>query len=143
MRRAILHLLLSLSLVFNAVAAPWAMAGMHAEDQVPPQADSARSMAAPDHSAHHGHGHGAHADRVATDAPDRVDAAPAPHAVHAHDDGSCCNGALCSCGCILAPALPFAAAPALAAVPGAQSCVLPPQPRVAVRATPPFRPPAV
>lgn len=141
MSRTVLHLLLVLGLVLNAVAAPWGRAHAHAGHAA--HCDAATvDAAAPGMPAHH-HGTGHHDMPVSDVAP-----AGAPHAHHAavgdaegsHD--ACCGGLACQCGCVLPPAVPGCVACALRA-PGhadlvAGSVIL----AVERRESPPFRPPA-
>lgn len=146
MRSVVLHALLVLSLVFNVVASPWAMANMAHGDH------AVASVAGADTAQMH-----AHASVHAMHASDS-DSSTAPHAQHhdhamhvipghdtlpadlTHDD--CCGGGLCQCGCIVPPAL---AAPVMLPLP------MPPIAHIALtsvpskidgRASPPFRPPA-
>lgn len=120
MTRVVLHLLLALTLLTNAVSAPWAMA----------------------HMRHGDHGHGMHHDAAAASDPH------AAH--HLHDDApaapvpmqDCCSGAICHCGCMLPPVVPlplaFDVRPPPALAPAATLQRL----DVALHTTPPFRPPA-
>jgi len=77
MSQTLLQLLLSLTLIVNSVWAPWAMAEMA-------------------HGDHGSHSMGDHHHPDGSDAPSEP-ASP--------DDGSCCDGASCQCGCVLPPAL--------------------------------------
>lgn len=125
MARLLLRLLLIVSLVANGVAAPWAMAATPHGGHAGHAGHTGESRGAP-----HAH-HGEHAHHE-TPAP------PLP----ADDDGSCCDGPDCQCGCVLPPMLSRPAAAALAF-----AWSLPPASEPTVRARvrnaiPPFRPPA-
>lgn len=135
-----LRILLAATLFFNAVGAPLAMAGMS-------------------HNLGHPTSHGARA--TVTDAAIRahdmhdmhdMDHAQMPAGTHPHGDpiaanpedaGSCCSGTVCSCGCVLPPALVFAVLPQfpqfVALAPAAVSV----EHSEALPSMPPFRPPSV
>lgn len=89
MPKYLLQLTLALSLVLNAMIAPWAMAGLLGGHH-----GMTHSAAEPiDEHAHHGH------HDHTTDAVDSLS--------HGETDG-CCDGAICQCGCVLPPALSLA-----------------------------------
>lgn len=134
MARLSLHWLLALTLILNGISAPWAMARMghaghgataHHTHQSVEQA----ATPAGDHADLQAHGHGAHLSDG-----EQMPASP--------DDGSCCDGTSCQCGCVLPPALSLA----LAAVPehvlAATAQAVPPARLLPHHDAPPLRPPA-
>lgn len=146
MSRIPLHLLLVLSLAFNAIAAPWAMARMqhgghvHGVSSVEAPAQDLERDAGHDHAAML---HASPHDHAAMSEAAMHDHAPMPEQTTAHDDSACCDGAMCGCGCILPPAVPFLAT--VAFEPQSSLPVDVPHPALAIvaRGSPPFRPPAV
>ena len=132
---SLLRLVLALTLAFNGISAPMAMA--HASHAGP-----ASAGAGPDggpHAEHHaGHGLPAHEGHGQDHGIPTADTAPAD----AIAGEGCCDGPECRCGCILPPAVPLAHAiatrqelPQLATAAGV--AVAPSIPLAA-----PFRPPS-
>jgi hypothetical protein len=139
MIRRLLHVLLALTLALNGISAPWAMARMshdrhagHGASHGPDAPTESSPAAHAHHGVHSGHGHPADPGVAQV-----VD--PTPPA----SSGSCCDGAICHCGCVLPPALLLMALAVPAAVPTVTPFVFPPQHAVLRRGSPPFRPPAV
>lgn len=128
MPRLLLHIVLALTLILNGISAPWAMArmdhGAHANHV------AAEQPPAPDPMAHHGHHGHAAAEGDAGSMPEPM------------DDGNCCDGTSCQCGCVLPPVLALriqAVPPVLIGMPAfvaAESHL------VRYRTSPPLRPPA-
>ena len=141
-----LRLLLILSLVFNAVAAPWAMARMQ-HDGHAHGVDAASPQDTRQHAAGHDHATMSHAsphDHAAMLHAAAHDHAPTlPDQAAAHDDSACCDGAMCQCGCILPPAVAFFATLVLDPQPSLQIDIPHAALAVVARSSPPFRPPAV
>lgn len=137
MARLLLRLLLTLSLVTNGVAAPWAMAmpadaGDHDHAAMVANASMDDMPAGTD--CHHG---GSHGSQGAMD-----HAAPESDSLAAPDDRSCCDDPNCTCGCVLPPVLARFAL-SLPVFTWAAAPVAEPTTRTVVRRTvPPFRPPA-
>jgi len=135
MDRLILNFLLALTLILNGISAPWAMARMahaghgssshHVHEQV--ASDSGLAHASADH---HAHQHG-------------VNPGESPQAPDAPDNGSCCNGTTCQCGCVLPPALSVALDSIPAPRTGPASHAALPVLLVPHHDSPPLRPPAV
>lgn len=130
MSGVLLRLLLIVSLVFNGVSAPWAMAAMK-------------------HDHGHAHGIGAPADATSTEAAHMhhgaMDHHQMPHPDRIADRDvvrPCCDGSTCTCGCVLPPMLVPLSSPLIDAVwspaPLRAALVL----AVTSRASAPFRPPA-
>lgn len=138
MRALTLRLLLILSLVFNAVASPWAMAQMqhdgHAHDGVPTALQPETAMH--DHATmSHGSTH-EHADMLETAH------AKVPDHSGAHGEDNCCDGAMCPCGCIVPPAVVFLAMLSLDPQVSLPVEIVLPGWVIVARGSPPFRPPA-
>lgn len=120
MPRLLLRLLLIVSLVMNAVGAPWAVAGTPV-----------------------GSGAHDHAAMMANTGSEPADAMDCHHAASsAAEVRSCCDGPSCRCGCVLPPALTrvvlILPLPTWDIAPFA----VPAMRGVVRRAVPPFRPPA-
>lgn len=131
MRRAALLFLLTLSLVCNGLAAPFAMG----HGSVPAQHDHGRSTAKVTEHAGHGHAHHGGADSPALEqAPELPPSG--------QSDASCCNGTTCQCGCVLPPILTCTPIAMIAHVVAVAPEVAVMQAGVTRAATPPFRPPA-
>lgn len=143
-----LRLLLILSLVFNAVAAPWAMAGMQhdghahagAAAAVVPVQDMQQHVAGHDHAMM---SHTSPHDHAAMLQTSRHDHASMPDEGDTHGSASCCDGAMCQCGCILPPAVTFAATLTLEPQPSLPIDMTHVALAIVARGSPPFRPPAV
>lgn len=132
MVRLVLQSLLALTLILNGISAPWAMGRM---------AHSGHGSAA-----HHSHGSAGRDPSVATAATDHHGhhdhSGGAPQLPAAPDDGSCCDGTSCQCGCVLPPALSVAVAGIPAPMPGPASHAALPVLLVPHHDSPPLRPPA-
>lgn len=134
MSRRLLHIVLALTLILNGISAPWAMARMdhgdhgasgdHAMHGVSEQSPAVGPMA------HHGH----HDPVAASD-----DAGSMPDPV---DDGNCCDGTACQCGCVLPPVLALRMLGVTAAPIGVPAFVAAESHFVRYRTSPPLRPPA-
>lgn len=137
-----LRLLLMLSLVLNAVAAPWANAHQHGGTL----SDAARAATGDEY---HRHGHAAHHPAPRESAVDHGTHADPADAFAASSEageqareGDCCGSAACRCGCLLPLVLPL--------VPLGLAAMPPPPGRAMPYATapdalptvPPFRPPS-
>lgn len=115
MSRTMLRLLLILSLLFNGLTSPSAMAGVQ-------HGDHADTQAMP-----HGDHHAGHA----------MSDAPADEG-----DGSCCDDARCQCGCSMPPTMVRVIAASTPLAWTAPPSLEPATRAVLRRGTPPFRPPA-
>ena len=134
MARFLLRLLLIVSLVTNGVAVPWAMAKPADAGGHDHAAMVAHSPMVDMTDCHHGASHGSHG------AMDH--AAPGSDSPSAPEDRSCCDGANCTCGCMLPPVLARFAL-SLPVFTWAEAPVAEPTMRAVGRRTvPPFRPPA-
>jgi hypothetical protein len=136
MPRLLLHFALVLSLIFNGISAPWAMARMGHGDHGAHDAraihhDAAQS-APHDSTAHH-----RHHDHLDVGAPTEADPSPDPLA-----DGSCCDGSSCQCGCVLPPVLALRMTGVLPVSIGMPAFVAAESHPVLRRTSPPLRPPA-
>ena len=105
MLASLVRLVLALTLAFNGISAPMAMAhGGHGSQ-------SGADIAANPHASHHaGHGVPAHEDHQ------HGHALPAAGDVSPPDElagAGCCDGPECRCGCILPPAMPLSGAVAV------------------------------
>lgn len=142
-----LRLLLILSLVFNVVASPWAMARMqhdgHTHGAAPVVAstqDARRDVATHDRAMMP---EGASHDHAAMLQASVNDRAAMPDHNAAHGDSACCDGAMCQCGCIPLPAVAFLVVLTLDPQPSLPVDMSHATLAIAARASPPFRPPAV
>lgn len=134
MPRPLLHIALALTLILNGISAPWAMAGMdhgaHQAGRSHATHAAAQPTPATDPMTHHGHH-----DHAAAEA----DGGSMPEPM---DDGNCCEGTSCQCGCVLPPVLALRM-PELAPVSiGMPTFVAGESHLVLYRTSPPLRPPA-
>lgn len=136
MARRALYLLLALTLAFNGISAPWAMARMskasHAEQGTHAHGSVSAEAVADTHAMHHaqrgGHDMAAMADPAAPAAP---------------MEESCCNGPTCECGCVLPPVVPAMVLRVTPQPLSVASFEFTTQHAVVRLGNPPFRPPAV
>lgn len=152
--RAQLSLLLCLSLVFNAVVAPWAMAhaapqgdtGSASHHTAHGDVDQPMGTKAGSHADHRHHG-ASHSDADGEQASDSVVSANQHQGQHGgqHDcetDAGCCGSASCQCGCTPPPVVLAVVFPGLGrSVPADITDATTPLALVA-SSHPPFRPPA-
>ena len=136
MSRPLLHIVLALTLILNGISAPWAMARMDHGDHGASGSHAAHGdveqSPAHDPMAHHGHHN--HAN-VVGDLGSMLDPVPL-------DDGNCCDGTSCQCGCVLPPVLALRMLAVIAAPIGVPAFVAAESHLVRNRTSPPLRPPA-
>jgi hypothetical protein len=136
MSRPLLHIVLALTLILNGISAPWAMARMDHSDHGASGDHAAHGdveqSPAHDPMAHHGHHN--HAN-VVGDLGSMLDPVPL-------DDGNCCDGTSCQCGCVLPPVLALRMLAVIAAPIGVPAFVAAESHLVRNRTSPPLRPPA-
>ena len=134
MSRPLLHIVLALTLILNGISAPWAMARMDHGDHGASGSHAAHGdveqSPAPESMAHHGHHDHAAAGGDAGSMPDPL------------DDGTCCNGTSCQCGCVLPPVLALRMIGVPTVSIGMPSFVAAESHLVLYRTSPPLRPPA-
>ena len=136
MSRPLLHIVLALTLILNGISAPWAMARMDHGDHGASGDHAAHGdveqSPAHDPMAHHGHHNHANVVGDLGSMPD-----PVPL-----DDGNCCDGTSCQCGCVLPPVLALRMLAVIAAPIGVPAFVAAESHLVRNRTSPPLRPPA-
>lgn len=134
MSRPLLHIVLGLTLILNGISAPWAMSRMdhgdHGASGSHAAHDAAEPSPAPESMAHHGHHDHAAAGGDAGSMPEPI------------DDGNCCDGTACQCGCVLPPVLALRMLGVTAAPIGVPAFVAAESHLVRYRTSPPLRPPA-
>lgn len=142
MARFLLHCVLALSLVFNGIAAPFAMEHMSASTH-DHEGGAAHGTPSGDHARHGAHaehlrpvgdpGHEHESHRAIA-----VDESSPPQQL----DRSCCDSTSCQCGCVLPPATGCFAIPTIAPIAAVAPELTVTRVTMTRVASPPFRPPA-
>ncbi len=134
MSRPLLHIVLAFTLILNGISAPWAMARMNHGDHGASGAHAAHGAAeqspVPDPMAHHRHHDHSGVGSDAGSMPEPV------------EDGNCCDGTSCQCGCVLPPVLALRTLTVTAAPIGMPAFVAAEPHLVRYRTSPLLRPPA-
>ncbi|MGQ0799209.1 MAG: CopL family metal-binding regulatory protein [Pseudomarimonas sp.] len=134
MSRPLLHIVLALTLILNGISAPWAMARMdhgdHGASGSHVAHEAAEPSSAPESMAHHGHHDHTGAAGDQGSIPDPL------------DDGNCCDGTSCQCGCVFPPVLALRMLGVTAAPIGVPVFVAAESHLVRYHTSPPLRPPA-